>query len=257
MPLLEVGQVVKPHGLRGEVRRPLRLEPPRAPRVGPPRTEACRHERRRPPGDRARDRRRSVPQGDRTPRPSSPASTTSTPPSALRGVVLFAEPIEDAEALFVHDLIGCRGRSTSPARRTAPSPASRRTRRATCSSSTDGPTCRGLRRRAPRRAHRRRRARGARSSERPAAQLPALEIDLLHDLPRGRRGLPARRASSGARQRDGLVDVRVHDLRAGAVDAAPQQSTTPPSAAEPGWCSRPSRSSAPSKPSSRSDRSIC
>jgi len=119
--LLEVGQVVKPHGLQGEV--VVHLVTNRLERLAPGSRLACRPSQRGP-----RARGEGAPGG---PRPAAPAAP---PPAelevvaarphgrtylvrfagvddidaaeALRAIVLFAEPIEDPSALFVHDLIG-------------------------------------------------------------------------------------------------------------------------------------------------------
>ncbi|MHB8435809.1 MAG: ribosome maturation factor RimM [Acidimicrobiales bacterium] len=99
--LLEVGQIVRPHGLSGEVivalisNRPERLDPGSV-LVG-----------------QDQDGRKS----DLTVISARPhqqrfivifdGTASRESAEALRGTVLFAEPIDDPEALFVHELIGC------------------------------------------------------------------------------------------------------------------------------------------------------
>jgi len=125
--MLEVGQVVKPHGLRGEVI--VHLVTNRLERLAPGSRLACSPPEAR--GGRARADIEAVP-GEA--RPRTRASGAAPPPAelevvaakphgrtylvrfagvddidaaeALRGTVLLAEPIEDPSALFVHDLIG-------------------------------------------------------------------------------------------------------------------------------------------------------
>lgn len=95
--LLEVGRIVRAHGLRGEVLVDLisdRLE-----RVAP---GAVLH----------------TPRGDLVVRSSRPHQQRwlvtfdgidgRDAAETWRGVVLSAEPLDDPEALFVHELIGCR-----------------------------------------------------------------------------------------------------------------------------------------------------
>lgn len=99
--LLEVGQVVRPHGLSGEVIVALVSN----------RTE------RLDPGSVLRGRLVSGDEEDLQVVSSRPHQhryivvlggvTTREAADRLRDTVLFADPIEDPEALFVHELIGC------------------------------------------------------------------------------------------------------------------------------------------------------
>lgn len=97
LPLLEIGRIAKAHGLRGEVNvvlvsnRTERLDPGSvlSSDVGDLVVESSR-----PHGDRwlvtfAGHRDRSAAE-------------------ALRGLELRAEPLEDPDELWVHDLVGCR-----------------------------------------------------------------------------------------------------------------------------------------------------
>ena len=95
--LLEVGRIVRAHGLRGEVL--VDLVSDRVERVAP--------------GSVLRS-----PRGDLVVRSSRPHQQKwlvvfegidgRDAAEAWRGVVLSAEAIDDPEALFVHELIGCR-----------------------------------------------------------------------------------------------------------------------------------------------------
>lgn len=98
MPLLEVGHVVKPHGLRGEVLvRFISNRPERLVAGTRLQTEEGAGEELEIASIRS--------QGDRHLVVFSGVEGIEAA-ERLRGVVLFAEPIEDADALFVHDLIG-------------------------------------------------------------------------------------------------------------------------------------------------------
>jgi 16S rRNA processing protein RimM len=101
--LLEIGRVVKAHGLRGEL--VVRLVTNLPDRIAP--------------GERLRSRLPGRPVGElrdvvvTASRPfqhrylvSIEAVTTREAAEALMGATLLAEPIDDPEALFVHDLIG-------------------------------------------------------------------------------------------------------------------------------------------------------
>ena len=115
--LLEVGRVIdRAHGLRGEVvvdaRSPTGVERARA-RIGSDTSTA--------PLDRAGRRARTRPL-DRRP---SRASPTANAAEALRGAVLRAEPLDDPDALWVHELIG---RDVVERRRRAPGSGRRRSR---------------------------------------------------------------------------------------------------------------------------------
>lgn len=102
-PLLDVGQVVRPHGLRGEV--VVRLVTNRLERLAPGTVLAGRS----PSADR--------PDLSLTVESSRPFQHRylvrfehfADRPTAetLRDVTLLARPLEDDDALFVHDLIGC------------------------------------------------------------------------------------------------------------------------------------------------------
>lgn len=125
---LEIGRVVKPHGLRGEVI--VQLFTNRLERLDPGTNLACSCPPAAAPGrvdggDRAGGAR-GVPrelevvesrphQGRHLVRFAGIASIEQA--EALRGVVLEAEPIEDPEAMFVHDLIGCEIVDVGGARR--------------------------------------------------------------------------------------------------------------------------------------------
>lgn len=122
--MLQVGDVVKPHGLRGEV--VVHLVTNRLERVAPGTRLVCIR-----PSARARSAARP-PISDAEPvaalaEPPFPSEleilesrphqgrhlvkfqgiSTLEQAEALRGAVLEAEPIEDPEAFFVHELIGC------------------------------------------------------------------------------------------------------------------------------------------------------
>jgi len=99
--LLEVGRIVKPHGLRGEVvvelstNRPERLAPGSALRAdGRPPLEV---ERSRPFEATGVGRWIVTFRG----------VTDRAGADALRGVGLLAEPLTEPDALWVHELIGC------------------------------------------------------------------------------------------------------------------------------------------------------
>lgn len=102
MSLLEIGRIVRPHGLRGEV--VVQLVTNRLERLAPGTELAVRRpgstgtgerlvvEAARPHGGRHLVRFVSVPDLDAA--------------EGLRACVLLAEPLEDPSALFVHELIG-------------------------------------------------------------------------------------------------------------------------------------------------------
>jgi 16S rRNA processing protein RimM len=95
--LLEVGRVARPHGVRGEVVVVLTTD--RNERVAPGSRLQTRGgellvEASRPFGDRHLVRFSGVAGREQA--------------DALRGTVLFAEPIDDPDELWVHDLVGCR-----------------------------------------------------------------------------------------------------------------------------------------------------
>jgi 16S rRNA processing protein RimM len=93
--LLEVGRITKPHGIRGEVTVVLTTD--RLERVAP---GAVLHT-----GDRPLEIATSRPhQGNHIVGFVGVADRTAA--EALRGAVLRAEPLEDPEVLWVHDLIG-------------------------------------------------------------------------------------------------------------------------------------------------------
>jgi 16S rRNA processing protein RimM len=95
--MLEVGRVAKAHGIRGEVL--VELTTDRTERVAPGAVLTTKA------GAALRVERSSLHLGrwivafDEVP--------DRTAAERLHGEVLFAEPIDDPDALFVHDLIGC------------------------------------------------------------------------------------------------------------------------------------------------------
>jgi 16S rRNA processing protein RimM len=104
--LLEVGRITKAHGLRGEV--VVWLSSDRVERVAP---GSVLHA----------DGRRLVvaasrPHGDRH-LVSFEGVDRREDAEALRGTVLRGAPIEDPDALWVHELIGCEVRTTDGAAR--------------------------------------------------------------------------------------------------------------------------------------------
>jgi 16S rRNA processing protein RimM len=112
--LLEVGRIIRPHGLRGEVVVELvtnRLErlAPRA-ELFATHVASCDASARRDGGPSTTGSRRLVvasarPHGGRYLVRFEGVEDIDAA-ERLRGVVLAAHPIEDPEALFVHDLIG-------------------------------------------------------------------------------------------------------------------------------------------------------
>ena len=157
--------------------------------------------------------------------------------------VLRGRPLEDDDAWWVHELIGSevvdtdgappghgRGRGGQPrqrpprARRRGPRPAAVRRRAigraGSCVDVPAGLARPARRRRAPTGAHRR-----------------------LHDLPRPRRALLRGLAPRAGPGTQGLLDLRVHDLRGRGRATPGARSTTRPSAGAPAWCSPPGRSS--------------
>lgn len=97
--MLDVGQVVKPHGLRGDVivqlftNRLERLAPGTVLGAANTPTGLLEVLESRPHQGRFLVRFSDV--------------TTIEAAEALRGTTLSAQPIEDPEAMFVHDLLGC------------------------------------------------------------------------------------------------------------------------------------------------------
>lgn len=102
MALLEVGHVVKPHGLRGEVvvrfvsNRPERLQPGATMHLGQSGTDVA---------DDALEVVSIRPQRDCFLVVFSGVADRDAAES-LRGARLFAESIDDDDAMFVHDLVG-------------------------------------------------------------------------------------------------------------------------------------------------------
>ncbi len=103
MPLLEVGQVVRPHGIRGEVVVQLVTNIPQRLDQGSVLVGAGRElvveAARAVPG-------RSGPTGGRWVVRFSGLRTRDDA-EALRGAILQAEPVSGAEGLWVHEVIGC------------------------------------------------------------------------------------------------------------------------------------------------------
>ena len=95
-PLLEVGRVVKPHGLRGEVI--VALTTNREERVAP-------DSHLRDAGGRELVVERSSPHQGRYIVTFGGVGTVEEA-EALRGLVLLAAPLDDPAALWVHDLVG-------------------------------------------------------------------------------------------------------------------------------------------------------
>ena len=96
MPLLEIGKVAKAHGIRGEVLVELTTDRTERVQVGTVLTTK-----------RGRELRilSSTPHHHRW-IVAFAGVETRTEAEALHGQALLAEPIEDPDALFVHDLIG-------------------------------------------------------------------------------------------------------------------------------------------------------
>jgi 16S rRNA processing protein RimM len=93
--MLEVGRIAKPHGIRGEVI--VELFTDRTERVAPGMVLSS------PRGD-LRIERSSPHQGRWIVAFEGVADRSGA--DALRGVVLSAEPIDDPDAMWIHDLIG-------------------------------------------------------------------------------------------------------------------------------------------------------
>ena len=179
-------------------------------------------------------------QGPLRRRPSR-ASTPSRRPSRCAARCCGPSRSTDG-ALWVDELIGARSSHRRRHGRSASSPASRRTRRATCWSSTPG-------RSSPRRFvvgdHRRRRGhrRGARG-----ARLMRIDVfTIFPELIDGYADGSILGRARVARARSTCACATCATTRA--TRAAP--STTRRSAAARAWCSRPGRSSTPSRPSRR------
>ena len=129
--LLEVGRVAKPHGLRGEVVVALSTNRPERVAKG-----TVLHTEQGPltvTASRPHQHRHIV---------RFAGVDTREAADALHGLVLSAEPLEDPDALWVHELIGSRGRRPARHRARHGRPASRSTRPATCSCSTGVGWCR-------------------------------------------------------------------------------------------------------------------
>ncbi len=94
--LLEVGHIVKPHGLRGDV--VVALTTNRHERVGPGSVLRA--------GDRELRVDRAAPHRGRF-IVSFEGVTGIDGAEALRGTVLAAAPLDDPDSLWVHELIGC------------------------------------------------------------------------------------------------------------------------------------------------------
>jgi len=111
-PLLEVGRIARPHGLQGEV--VVALSTNRAERVSPGAELTCHPCPPTPagaPGPSAANAPRQL--KVRVSRPFQgrylvefEGVHTRAEADELRGALLLAPPIEDPEALFVHDLVG-------------------------------------------------------------------------------------------------------------------------------------------------------
>ena len=106
MPRLEVGRVARPHGLTGEVI--VELTTNRAERVAPGSRLWA--------GDRMLEVVASTPHQQRW-IVSFAGVAGRDAADGLRGAVLTAEPIADPDALWVHELVGCRLLDTDGAER--------------------------------------------------------------------------------------------------------------------------------------------
>ncbi len=107
--LLEVGIIVRPHGLAGDVL--VRLVSNRLERVAPGsalvgRFEGARSQPLTVVSSRPHQNRFIV---------AFEGVSSREGADALRGVVLYGEPIDDPDAYFVHELIGCEVVETSGA----------------------------------------------------------------------------------------------------------------------------------------------
>ncbi len=101
--MLEVGRIVKPHGLRGEV--VVSLTTNRTERVGPGSELRAESGRRLKVAASTPHRGRFI--------VSLEGVDTLEDAETLRDTLLHASPMEDPDVLWVHDLIGARVRDTS------------------------------------------------------------------------------------------------------------------------------------------------
>ena len=245
------------HRRRGRVRRlsvPVRARrrrrPPARGRAGRQAPRPPRRGRRRPDHRPRRARWRpgtvlATDGGDRWSSPrrartrtagSSPsrASTAARRPRRCAAPALRAEPLDDPDALWVHDLVGSDGRDR---RRTS--------RSGTCVVGGGQPGVRPARARRRRagagRVRGRPRAAGGSSSTRPTASSTSEPSGGRPCASTSSRSSPTwsstspTRACSARPRRRALLDVRVHDLRS-APPTPTGRSTTRPSAAARAWC---------------------